>query len=242
MISIITINLNNALGLRKTRDSLLNQSDYSFEWVIVDGGSTDGSLDELNSELPFKSIVLIGEDTGLYNAMNLGIRSCSDGSEYMLFLNSGDILYDSDSVSSIVDASKVYPHSDLLLFGFCYNEILRFPRPIWWKLWSLPTSHQAIIYKSSVMASNFFLERFRFASDYEHFLRLCDQDYLSTAIHKILISNDDYGSNSWIDLVMDEYDHSRKMYYPYILSSIVSVLKRIHTSMVHRRSLFIFNI
>ncbi len=103
MISIITINYNNADGLCKTIQSVIAQTYQEFEYIIVDGASTDGSIDVIHDLLNVSGtngiIPLRGDkrgafvsepDTGIYNAMNKGIRMATG--EYCLFLNSGDCL------------------------------------------------------------------------------------------------------------------------------------------------------
>ena len=91
-LSIITINLNNVEGLRKTIQSVVGQSFRDFEWIVVDGGSTDGSKELLESHAEHISKWVSEPDHGIYNAMNKGIRMAHG--EYLLFLNSGDSLMD----------------------------------------------------------------------------------------------------------------------------------------------------
>jgi len=89
-LSIITINKNNAEGLRKTIESVINQSSKDFEYIIIDGASTDGSL-EIIKEFEAKITYWVSElDKGIYNAMNKGIKAAKG--EYCQFLNSGDYL------------------------------------------------------------------------------------------------------------------------------------------------------
>lgn len=88
LVSIITINYNNKEGLEATIKSVVSQSSSNFEYIVVDGGSTDGSftlLEEYNNLITYW---VSEKDQGIYNAMNKGIRF-SKG-EYLLFLNSGD--------------------------------------------------------------------------------------------------------------------------------------------------------
>jgi glycosyltransferase involved in cell wall biosynthesis len=94
-LTIITINYNNAEGLRKSMESVLNQTSKDFEYIIIDNQSTDGSLEviqtfELSNFHTFKSIS--EPDSGIYNAMNKGIRMAKG--DYIHFLNSGDWLID----------------------------------------------------------------------------------------------------------------------------------------------------
>ena len=87
-LSIITINLNNKNGLKKTIDSIINQTFTSFELIVVDGGSTDGSIDIINKNANNITCKISEPDTGIYNAMNKGIVKATG--EYCFFLNSGD--------------------------------------------------------------------------------------------------------------------------------------------------------
>lgn len=108
-LSIITINYNNAAGLKKTLDSVAMQTYTDFEHIIVDGASTDGSVDIIReyekklasslSPLASRLIWLSEPDTGIYNAMNKGIRM-SKG-EYLLFLNSGDFLVEENVLKDV---------------------------------------------------------------------------------------------------------------------------------------------
>ncbi|MHB9141571.1 MAG: glycosyltransferase family 2 protein [Paludibacter sp.] len=103
-LSIITINYNNASGLRKTIESVLNQTSNDFEYIVVDGASIDTSCQVIsdqclviNGETIVKEILVkcVSEvDNGIYHAMNKGI--CMAKGEYIQFLNSGDILAASD--------------------------------------------------------------------------------------------------------------------------------------------------
>ena len=109
-LSIITINYNNAEGLRKTLASVAAQTYPNIEHIIVDGNSTDGSVDvirEYESTLasrlsPFASSLkwLSEPDKGIYNAMNKGIRMATG--DYCQFLNSGDILINANCTQQMV--------------------------------------------------------------------------------------------------------------------------------------------
>lgn len=102
-LSIITINYNNADGLRKTVNSVIAQTYCDFEYIIVDGASTDGGAEyvrQLNGQInPFMLTCISEKDSGIYNAMNKGIK-ISKG-EYLLFLNSGDFLVSSDVLEQV---------------------------------------------------------------------------------------------------------------------------------------------
>jgi glycosyltransferase involved in cell wall biosynthesis len=101
-LSIITINYNNAEGLRKTMESVLAQTYTEIEYIIVDGASTDGSVDVIRELATRPTIKWVSvKDTGIYNAMNKGIRMAT--SEYIQILNSGDILFDSNVTKRMIE-------------------------------------------------------------------------------------------------------------------------------------------
>ena len=91
-LSIITINRNNAVGLEKTLQSVASQTFKEFEYIIVDGASTDGSVEVIKKyESQFAHLKWVSEpDSGIYNAMNKGIRMATG--DYIQILNSADIL------------------------------------------------------------------------------------------------------------------------------------------------------
>ena len=95
-LSIITINRNNATGLEKTLQSVALQTFKEFEYIIIDGASTDGSVEVIEKfESRFAQLKWVSEpDTGIYNAMNKGVRMASG--DYIQFLNSADCLASED--------------------------------------------------------------------------------------------------------------------------------------------------
>lgn len=110
-LSIVTINYNNAEGLERTLNSVFVQSYNEIEHIIVDGGSTDNSIDVIKEyvqkaergESRVKSVIWSSEpDKGIYNAMNKGIRKASG--EYVFILNSGDALASPDVIQRMMEA------------------------------------------------------------------------------------------------------------------------------------------
>lgn len=99
--TIITVNLNNADGLGRTMESVYAQDFDDFEYIIIDGLSTDDSLSviELSKDNPKLTYWVSESDRGLYHAMNKGIVK-SNG-HYLLFLNSGDVLRDSTVLTQV---------------------------------------------------------------------------------------------------------------------------------------------
>ena len=90
--SIITVNFNNKEGLRKTIESVIHQTFRDFEFIVIDGGSTDGSADILKEYDAHINYWISEPDGGIYQGMNKGIAKASG--EYLNFMNSGDCFYD----------------------------------------------------------------------------------------------------------------------------------------------------
>ena len=102
-LSIITINKNNSHGLKRTIQSVNSQSNADFEYIIIDGASTDGSVEIIQRcEAQFgRKINWVSEnDSGIYNAMNKGIKMASG--DYIQILNSGDYLATPDVTERMV--------------------------------------------------------------------------------------------------------------------------------------------
>lgn len=87
-VSIITVNFNNANGLEQTIDSVIRQTYSDYEYIIIDGGSTDESKKIIEKHSAYLSYWCSEKDGGIYFGMNKGLK-CVTG-EYVIFLNSGD--------------------------------------------------------------------------------------------------------------------------------------------------------
>jgi glycosyltransferase involved in cell wall biosynthesis len=172
-LSIITINKDNAFGLEKTIQSVINQTYKDFEYIIIDGCSTDGSVDIIKQYTDKITYWVSEPDTGIYNAMNKGIRRAQG--EYCLFLNSGDWLISSttledvsNEIANLIPADIFYSNrttSDgYVLFysdNITINELLR-----------IGINHQNTLIKRSLfMEHGLYNEDLRIASDTEYFLK-----------------------------------------------------------------------
>lgn len=151
-LSIITINLNNASGLIKTINSVIAQKFTDYEYLIIDGGSTDNSLNILKEYSDNITSWISEPDTGIYNAMNKGIL-LSKG-DYLLFLNSGDIMINSESLSLFFDSNGrediiygnlILKESNHQFIKYPYN-----PRLDFFDVWQTSLPHPATIIKKKV--------------------------------------------------------------------------------------------
>ncbi len=115
-LSVITVTLNAGDSLTKTLKSLANQKRRGeIEFVVIDGLSTDGSLDLLEKNIQVIDKLVSAKDRGVYDAMNKGLQECSG--EWIYFLNAGDVFCKDDSIAKIlneIDDSDVL-YSDVLV-------------------------------------------------------------------------------------------------------------------------------
>ena len=110
MITVITVNLNNKEGLTKTIQSVIGQTFFHMiQFVIIDGGSTDGSVDVIKHYQDYIDYWVSEKDRGIYHAMNKGIKQAKG--DYCIFLNSGDFFYAKDVIekaSQTLDCDIIY--------------------------------------------------------------------------------------------------------------------------------------
>ncbi|WP_281310628.1 glycosyltransferase family 2 protein [Flavobacterium flavigenum] len=172
-LSIVTINYNNLIGLKKTIESVVNQSYREFEFVVIDGGSEDGSKEIIEVHQSKINYWVSEKDKGIYQAMNKGIRASSG--EYILFLNSGDVLLDdTETLNKVVLNLKqkglYYAPIFLSQNGIIKNRA-DYPENINEKFAFTNTiCQQAIIYHASLFCDNFFDEKLKYISDWKmHF-------------------------------------------------------------------------
>lgn len=207
-LSIITINRNNAQGLRKTIESVISQTFTDFEYLIIDGASTDGSTDVIKQYEDKITYWISEPDKGIYNAMNKGILKAVGA--YCLFLNSGDAL-SKDSILSDV-FNKEY-NSDILcgyVSGKRNNEnlILYPPRQYTFRfLYGHNIPHQAeFIRRKLLIELGLYNETYKILSDYDFNIRsllygavIENLDYEISIIEMNGISNDDKNNQLLIE-------------------------------------------
>lgn len=115
LLSIITVVYNAKRELLRTYESIKAQTDLGFEWIVIDGGSTDGSLEFINSIEGFPIRWISEPDSGIYDAMNKGIE-IAEG-DYLQFLNAGDVFHDSSSLESALEILREQNY-DLICAAF----------------------------------------------------------------------------------------------------------------------------
>jgi len=171
-LSIITINKNNSTGLEKTIKSVICQNYTDFEYIVIDGASNDNSV-EIIKRFADKIDYWISEpDTGIYNAMNKGIRKAQG--DYCLFLNSGDWLISSETLYNVFAELNDLIPSDIYYSDRINSDgtLRKFPEVLsinYLLLYSI--SHQnSLIRRSLFLEHGFYNENLHICSDTEFFL------------------------------------------------------------------------
>ena len=107
-ITVITINFNNLSGLKRTIPSVISQSYNNFEYIVIDGGSTDGSKEYIELNKKNIDFWISERDKGIYNAMNKGIHIAHG--EYCIFMNSGDHFFSSCALETAIEELDGYDY------------------------------------------------------------------------------------------------------------------------------------
>jgi len=195
LISVITINKNNLNGLVSSIESVCSQSFTDFEYIIVDGSSTDGSIEHIN-KIKKKVKLLHCDDrgTGIYSAMNVGIRASSG--KYIIFINSGDNLYTPFSLEALAKhaSGPDVIYGNIITSDKRNKAELRKPaRQIHFQCkyqHNLPYLPACLIKKSALIENQGFREDLRICSDVD-------------MIYKISLSNKEF---KYIDTTVTLFD------------------------------------
>ena len=198
--TLITVCLNAKNTLERTITSVRNQTFKDFEYIIIDGGSSDGSLEIINSNRDIIDIFHSGKDEGIYDAMNKGI-SLAKG-EFIGIINSDD-WYEVDALANIYLEAKRHPNA--VIHGLCrfYNQnVLSYI--IGYHHSSLPNN--AICHPTCFVPRflydqfNCYDTKYKIAADYDFFLRLFLANVPFVYV-EIIIANFLLGGTSSSDLV-----------------------------------------
>lgn len=203
--SVITINYNNADGLRATMESVLNQTCRDLEYIVIDGGSTDGSVEVTRSYADRLSYWVSEPDKGVYHAMNKGIAQAQG--EYLNFMNSGDCFH---SLQVLEQVTGELQECDILLGRYCNRETgevkaVRRGEMTLLALLKEPFNHQSMFYRRTLFASRLYDETLRIQSDFKFNLLSIVFDGCRVAFTDAVVADYDFnGISSNAELVREE--------------------------------------
>ncbi|MCM1613862.1 glycosyltransferase family 2 protein [Phocaeicola massiliensis] len=247
-VSVITISYNDLAGLQRTIPSVVGQTRFDVvEYIIIDGGSTDGSEAFIAQHRPYLSYYCSEKDGGIYEAMNKGLRHATG--EYVVYTNSGDILYDSSVIEKFIAAA---PTADV-----CIGDTIITYKSGQEKLWKSQedvsmrvlydgsVSHQAAFVRTEVLRKHGFDERYRIVSDWKLFIQLfvfdnCSYQKLNFVVSRFMwggISSCHEKAQTERKRVLDEYFPPRLQEdLAYLHHGYTEVEKQLKKINLHKRS------
>lgn len=167
-ISVITINYNNYKGLRRTIESVLYQSCSDYEYIVIDGGSNDGSVDIIKEYADKIDYWVSEPDGGIYPAMNKGVKAAHG--DYCIFMNSGDEFYAKDILEKIVEMEL---KEDIVCGDICFGENNISPNPdavTMRTFYKHTLYHQASFIKTQLLREHPYDESMKSAADWKFFM------------------------------------------------------------------------
>jgi putative colanic acid biosynthesis glycosyltransferase len=165
--SIITVTKNNLPGLKKTAESVEGQYNHDYEWIVIDGGSNDGTREFLSTT---GALWISEPDDGLFDAMNKGLAQARG--DYLIFMNAGDSFANTDILhylrQVIADSGADFLYGDAYeTYGeqgaVAYKPARGYSR----MAYGMPTHHQAMIYRRHLIEDMTYNTAFPVAADYE---------------------------------------------------------------------------
>lgn len=198
-LSIITINFNNHDGLQKTINSVIAQTWKDFEWIIIDGGSTDGSKNLIEQYDKYITYWISESDKGIYNAMNKGIKIARG--DYLQFLNSGDYFYNEKVIEKFCNRNNIEDviYGNAILVNTNGQELAQWIAPDILKLsyfWSHTLNHQALFFNKRCFNCYLYNENNKIASDVELFITLLYNHYSFAKYNEFIVQFNATGISS----------------------------------------------
>lgn len=232
--SVVSVVLNDLKGLKYTWQSLVLQDFRDFEWVVVDGGSSDGT-EKFLAELKGDNFRWLSEkDTGIYDAMNKSLNLCK--ADYVVFLNAGDFFTDSSTLEKVGAHLQMSDRSPDILFAeatYVFNSGIRWyrePKQLDNYIWhGLPAIHQATLYKRHRLQNTKYDLSYKFCGDYymaaKLFIEGIHANYLDQSLVEFPVGGTSYCNP--ISISIEPFLIQKKILNLSILKRCRSLFKRL---------------
>jgi glycosyltransferase involved in cell wall biosynthesis len=231
-ISIITINYNDKKGLEKTIKSVFNQTFRDFEFIVIDGGSTDGGKEILEQNSDKIDYWVSESDNGIFNAMNKGIKVAIG--EFLIFMNSGDTFFNEKVLEQmekdLIDDYDIY-YGDYYRVNNNSTKKRTFPEKLSFSFfYSRSLSHQSTFIRRKLFFDIFlYNEEYKIASDWEFFIYAICKKNVPYKYINLPISKFDFTGISSIakykNLAKEERIQSINKYFPLFADDYILVSK-----------------
>lgn len=199
LFSIITVCRNAEKEIGHTLDSIINQRFRDFEFIVIDGASTDSTLKAIEDSGAVPSLLISEPDNGIYDAMNKGLAHAKG--EYVIFLNAGDSFHSADTLERIAAAISLcvkendekpgVVYGDTVIVGHDREELaprhLSAPAELTLKSFAdgMVVCHQAFIALRKITSR--FDVKYRFSADYDWCIRCLQHSRLNVKVDGVII-------------------------------------------------------
>lgn len=219
-VSVVSVVYNDKVGLAKTIESVKSQSYPNIEYIVVDGGSNDGTVEVMEAQKSSIDVAVSERDNGIYDAMNKAIRlACGD---YLIFMNAGDTFSSSKVVESVFDKADL--DNDVIYGDRNYvslaGEILHQPaQDISTVFKRMPYCHQSVFVKLKTLQRFMFNETYKFAADYNQVVEMyvggCSFQYLPITVSNFAEGGrSESGIRPYLETIKIQYDNAGSSFDP----------------------------
>lgn len=236
-LSIITVCLNSEKTIERLLNSIDNQKDLNFTHIIIDGGSTDATLEKIKkTKSSTNRRVLSSPDDGIFFAMNAGIEVCE--TEYFMFLNSDDYFF-CDSTTSEINKKLYSSDTDIHIFGILYLDTLKKSSSIFFPPNSLTIGdlkfdqslrrapHPSTVYRKSILRFNL---NFRYVADFDFTIR--NLEFGSLQLHKfvssVMVRSQSQFSVHNRPYIRKESEEVSKLFFSYQQNFFINVIRLVN--------------
>ena len=188
--SVITINYNHKEGLIRTIKSVLYQTCTDYEFIIIDGGSTDGSVEIIKEYDKDITYWVSEKDNGVYHAMNKGIAAAKG--DYCIFMNSGDCFHSSNALNSVASYHEDIICGQVSTFPSGHHK----PTITLVDLLRISLPHQAMFIKRDLLVKHPYDEKYKILSDWKFCLENLIIDNCSFRNIEVVIADYESGGIS----------------------------------------------
>lgn len=195
-ISVVTIAYNCNAIIEDTIKSVIEQTYTNIEYIIIDGASTDGTVDVIRKYSDKINYFVSEPDKGIYDAMNKGLRAATG--DWIIFMNAGDSFYNNTVIERLVpqiEKDTIIAHGDIMVVGKNFKYHTK-PRPIEAMKDRMAVKHQATFTKLSYHKTHPFDTSFRSSGDYDFFYKAYYKDNVKFQYIPLCVANFDNSGTS----------------------------------------------
>lgn len=242
-LSIVTINYNNIDGLKRTADSIFQQTFNDFEWIVIDGGSTDGSRELIENNASRIAYWVSEPDNGIYNAINKGISHANG--DYVQILNSGDWFFEHSTLEKLFgkkydadilygDAVCIYPdgthldkkYPNTVSLNYFIHDVI---------------NHQATFFRREVFDGHPYNEKYLIAADWAYCFEAVCRGLRFQHVPQTIVYYDNNGiSSKWSTRQIEERQEILDRYIPPQLKPDMAVIDEINSLKRHKSTSKLF--